>query len=224
MGSKKFHLDYEYTLNNFYLNSSDLIEMIIKKLFSKHVNINELKRTYRLYENVCGVERLVGKDENILSLVSNQIELKSNVYYTIRKKELKTNFNRKKLNVKKCFAKLKSDAEMKKRQNIMICEEMNDQNNDIKNELMKRIFQNEIVLNNQIKKMDSLDKLSEQKNGSKPNQSLFQSIYDKLKHHHHKRSMNQSSLYLIDSAGECSTSTSASSSPYTSSTKLDTLF
>lgn len=232
MGSKKLQINYEYTLNNFYLTSSDLIEIVIKKLFSKNSKLNELKKTYCLYENAFGVERMVDNQENILNLVLNQVELNSNDYrFTIRKRD---QINRKKqtLNVKKCFAKLESNRngrKMIKNQNENnLVDELNqaiimDDEYQVKNLFLKTIFQNEIILNDQINKLDSLDRIIEQeKTSHRNNQNIFQSFYDKLRHNKnsHKNSMNQSSMYLIDSAGECS---STSSSRCSSSSKLDTL-
>ncbi|RNA08482.1 hypothetical protein BpHYR1_043541, partial [Brachionus plicatilis] len=186
------------------------------------------KKTYRLYENAFGVERLIGKDENILNLISNQIELKSGVYFIIRKRDQLTR-PKQTLNAKKCFAKLKLqkesfDSRPKKTVVHKLNEQLMDNLDEAKNMFLEKIFQNEIVLNDQIQKLDSLDRIIVQEKNSKCNQNLFQSVYNKLRHYHkkpHKNYMNQSLMHLIDSAGEYS---STSSSRNSSSSKLDTLF
>lgn len=232
MGSRKFQIHYEYTFNDFSLNVEQLMRMVLKKLYPKNDQFDELVKTYRIFENAFGVERVVKRNENILNLFANQTELKSNVYFIVRKKSQKLKANRPKtMNAKKLFEKLH-----KERQNELKVvddqEKINSINlpihkfdrDTVKEAFMNKILENETILNQQIRRIDCLDQIMEQKRGIKSKYgSFFQTICSKLKHQNKtkRNNFNQSSVYLVDSAGE---SSSASSSRNSSSSKLDTLF
>ncbi|CAF1115801.1 unnamed protein product [Brachionus calyciflorus] len=217
MGSKAFKVNYEYTYDNFELSGSQLLSIVMKKLHPKTPNTDLLIKTYSIYENVLGVERPVQKSENILNLLINQESLNSNVSFVIRKKA-KMVKSTVKPNAKKCFKKLHSQKNLG--QEVSIKKE-----EPIKNVYLKQILQNEIILNEQIGKLDTFDQIINnqgQDGESNSKSSFFRSIYSKLKKSHkHRSNLNQSKCYLIDSTGELS---SSSSSPNTSSSKLDTLF
>lgn len=238
MGSKQIKINYEFTYNNFSLTSSQLIQIVLKKLFSKASDLESLSKTYSIYENAFGVERLVAKNENILNLFENQTSLKSNVYFAIRKKATKTNSTKNSLNVKQCFRKLKKqqssslkviEDEDKQLKKVNLHQEVEGWSKvgQLKHAYLKQIFQNEIILNEQIEKLECFDRQFEnhQQVPSQPSKGFIKSIYSKLKNHQKKQpkqlNLDQSSAYLLDSCGE---SSSACSSRSTSSSKLDTLF
>ncbi|CAF0893471.1 unnamed protein product [Brachionus calyciflorus] len=226
MGSKQFKINHEFGFNNFLLNTSQLIEIVLRKIQSKYENIGDLIKSYSVYESISGVERLVGKNENIINLVVNQQNLNSNVYFIIRKKtKIVVSKTQKKSNLdaKKCYRKLQSQKVNELR--VFEDEEKIDNHEPelIKNVYLKQIFQNEIILNNQMQKLQLFDKiLTNQKvdNNTSNSKNIFQSIYNKFKQQN-RSNLNHSSTYLIDSDGNCS---SNSSSPSTSSSKLNSLF
>ncbi|CAF0777329.1 unnamed protein product [Brachionus calyciflorus] len=225
MGSKQFKINYEFTYNNFNLNTLQLVEIVLKKLQPKNENLSELAKTYAIYESAYGVERLINKDENILNLIKNQESLNSNVCFIIRKKSLTSN-QKYNANVKKCFRQLHSENELRVYEDDEKTQ-MNLYEYDLKKAYLKQILANEITLNKQIENLETFDKILNKDIQSDVSNSkgIFKSIYKKIKNYKaksQKRSnLNQSSIYLLDSAGE---SSSSNSSPSTSSSKLDTLF
>lgn len=244
MGSKKLNINYEFCYNNFQLSPSQLIEIVLRKLFSKSSDLSLLIKTYSLYENAFGVERLVDKCENLLGLLINQNRLDSNVFFVIRKKNTKPATIRPKynLNSKKCFKKLQmqkehqenslkviEDSVKQSQKSVCLYEDIDSYcatKTQLKEAFLRQIFQNEIILNEQLNKLENFDKILIRQEQESSSKSFFKSIYAKLKNHHKKQqqqasNLNQSSIYLLDSAGECS---SNSSSRSTSSSKLDTLF
>lgn len=241
MGSKQFKISHEFCYNNFQLSASQLIEISLNKLYPKSEDVSCLVKTYSLYENAFGVERLVNKSENILSLLMNQTRLNSNVFFVIRKKTNKT-INRSKynLNAKKCFKKLQmqkehenglrviEDAEKQSRQSVCLYEDIESYcstESQLKQAFLKQIFENEIILNEQMEKMENFEQVLNDQKQKSNTKSFFKSIYSKLKNHQKLKqssyNLNQSSMYLLDSAGECSSNSSSRSN---SSSKLDTLF
>lgn len=232
MGSRRIHVKYEFTFNNYTLDVEQLMKIVLKKVYPNNEKIDDLIKSYRIYENSFGIERMVRKNENILNLFTNQTELKSKIYFVVRKKSLKIKkSNKKTLSSKKCFEKLKIQKDISSQLKVVDDLEnkntaylFNDENsrNNIKNAFMSQIAENEMILNQQIKRIESLDNII-QKREKKSKNNIFQSIYSKLIDHkkNKRNNFNQSSVYLLDSAGECS---SASSSRNSSSSKLDTLF
>lgn len=233
MGSKKIQVNYEYTFNNYSLNVEQLMKIVLKKVYPNSDQNDDLIKSYRVYENAFGIERIVKNNENILNLFTNQTELKSNVYFVVRKKSLKHKTSSKKiLSSRKCFEKLKihkdistklkvvDDVEKKNINNLLTDDSWN---KTIKNAFINQIEENEIILNKQIHRMDNLDKKIQLREKKSKNNNIFQSIYSKLIDNKKakRNNFNQSSMFLIDSAGECS---SNSSSRNSSSSKLDTLF
>lgn len=201
MGSKHLKIKYEYTLNDFYLCAPQLVEMALKKLYPKTKKYDQLKKTYSLFENVLGVERLVGNRENILSLVANNLGLNTNICFVIRK--FCTRSISQKLDSKKCFEKLKK----LKKESFSI-------HNQLKDNIITQIIQNEIIIEEQILKMEAFGTVLQRENVKSVKTNLLQSFYTKMKIHHKKylkrnTDLNKSKALLLDSTGECSSLSSS---------------
>lgn len=213
MGSKQLKIKYEYTLNDFSLFASQLIEMVLKKLYPRTKKYDQLKKTYSLFENVYGVERLVGNRENVLNIVSNHLSLNTNICFVIRKYCARN--VPQKLDSRKCFEKLKKI----KKETFTI-------QNQIKDNFLQQIIHNEIILEEQILKLEAFDSVLQRENGKSTKKNIFQSFYTKMKISHKKyliknKDLNKSKALLLDSTGECSSFSSSSNSSFS---KLNTLF
>ncbi|RNA05026.1 hypothetical protein BpHYR1_043758 [Brachionus plicatilis] len=214
MGSKHFKIEYKYSYNDFRLCVPQLIEIVLKKVYPKTKKCDQLKNTYLVFENVLGVERQIGNRENILNVLANQAGLDCEIYFIIRKNGARS--NQQKLDARKCYDKLRK----------MKNEGFDSHENQLKGNILQQIIKNEIVLDQQLKKLETFDTVMQKEKKKCVKTNLFQSFYSKMKSSHKKYlkkniDLNKSKALLLDSAGEC---TSSSSSRNSSFSKLDTLF
>lgn len=214
MGSKNFKIKYEYSMNDFKLCAPQLIEIALKKLYPKTKKFDQLKKTYTVFENVLGVERMIENRENILNILANQLDLNCKICFAIRKNGMR-HVNQT-LDARKCYERLRKI----RKEDLVIKDQLKD-------DILHQIIQNEIILDEQLKKIETIDTvlLSDKTKCAKKN--IFQSIYTKMRIINHKKilkkniDLNRSKVMLLDSTGEC---TSSSSSPNSSFSRLDTLF
>lgn len=140
------------------ITGQQLIEFVLKKLEFKHRNLVELSRTYLLY---CKID-LNEKPINLLERVSKFIKLFSQSSYFIIRKKVLVRIKKKNLNhfyESICSSQLSNNIQL------------------LKEKYLRVIINNQIILQNQLKKLQELDQiLSDDKNES--SESDYYSISD----------------------------------------------
>lgn len=140
MGSRKLTLEIDSRTT---IKSEQFIELALKKC---KLNDN-LTRTYSLFENVSGVERLITTNDNICDLWkywSTESSKKQTIEFIIRKcftieKKVKVNNEKRQQMIKKCYEKMNADQ--------------------TKQDLFTQIIQNEQQLKRQSEKLQQVEQI-----------------------------------------------------------------
>lgn len=180
MGSNCFKIDS--VMNpNFKLTSSELVELALKKCKISSTN-EQITKTYSVYESCQGVERLLRRSEDVLDACKSWSKKQTEFEFVIRKSnrmeiKIKKQVNSQKQQkiVKKCFKKLGKIQIEEHRESIP-------EDNQTKDESVLTNFDSK-THNNGLKSFSF----------AKNTNTLFQSLYLKLKQQNKQKYFNTSS-------------------------------
>lgn len=162
MGSNVCKIQINERKNQF--SSQDLIETVLEKC---KLNKCNSAKTYSVYENVQGVERLVKINESIINLAKNW-PLNSSAFFIVRKTKKCQIKPVKKLNNKKCFQllnKMQHKTEQIEKSihvydEIEFNENEQEATNNIENQkqvFLQKILENQVILEKQTEQLSSLE-------------------------------------------------------------------
>jgi len=168
MGSNKMSIELPSTIQG--LKSAQLIEMVLKKC--RLSGSENLIKTYRLFESINGVEQLIKRDRELITLCNEMKSNQGEAFFVVRKlktieKRLGSKTAEKQLIMaQKCYKKLK--AQSKREDNVAIKQKNKEQEKESKSvehklttderEYYEKIIQNELTLEKQAKKLIKVEK------------------------------------------------------------------
>ncbi|CAF0708850.1 unnamed protein product [Brachionus calyciflorus] len=145
MGSNQVKLNVP---KNSSLNCYEFIELVLKKLNFKHSNLGQLSKTYMLYYRINSNEKILSPNENILKVVKY---FNSTSTFIIRKKVM--------VSVKKPIVHKSVHLYESIASNVSAWPKQESDRPKIKEEYLKKILENEILLQDQCVKLTKIEKI-----------------------------------------------------------------